>query len=159
MRISASVLFIAMVVATGAAFAADEADAILGKWITEDGKSYVEISKVNGKYNGKIVWLKDEVYEEGDEEAGKPVHDRENPDQALRNRPILGLQMLDGFEYAGKNTWKKGTIYDPENGKTYKCKMTLQDPKTLDVRGFIGVSMIGRTTVWVRYEPPKDEGK
>ena len=55
----------------------------------------------------------------------------------------------------GGNTWAKGTIYDPEDGKTYKCKMTLTDPKTLGVRGYIGISLIGRTTVWTRYVKPE----
>jgi len=136
-----------------------DGDDVVDQWVTEDAKSRIEIFQERGKYAGKIVWLKDPVYEEGDPEEGVIVHDRENPDKNKRDRPILGLRMLEGFEYAGKNLWKKGTIYDPENGKTYKCKMTLEDRNTLRVRGFIGVSMIGRTTVWKRYEKPEEKEK
>ncbi len=59
---------------------------------------------------------------------------------------------MTGFAYAGKQTWKKGTIYDPDNGKTYKCKVRLGDDGVLNVRGYIGVSMIGRTSLWTRVE-------
>ncbi len=82
--------------------------------------------------------------------AGQPQVDRNNPDPDLRTRPALGLQLLEGFGYSGGNVWKGGTIYDPGNGKLYKCKMTLTDPKRLEVRGFIGISWLGRTEVWTR---------
>ncbi|HIJ74577.1 MAG TPA: DUF2147 domain-containing protein [Candidatus Hydrogenedentes bacterium] len=135
----------------------EEADAIVGTWVTGGGKSRVEITKARDRYYGKITWLKEPKYPAEDHEAGKEKRDRENPDQSKRERPILGLGLLNGFEYEGKNTWSKGTIYDPENGKTYKCKMTLRNPKTLHVRGYVGISLIGRTTVWHRYEGSKEE--
>ena len=74
--------------------------------------------------------------------------DRENPDPKLQKRPILGLRIVEGFHYAGDDVWVDGTIYDPKKGKTYSCKMTLREDGTLFVRGFIGFSFIGRTTVW-----------
>jgi uncharacterized protein (DUF2147 family) len=156
MRIPASLAAILILVA-GTVAAADEGDAILGLWATdpesEEGQAHVEISKVDGTYNGKIVWLEEPIYPEDDDGgmAGKEKVDRENPDPALRKRPVVGLEMLHGFVYAGKNVWKKGKIYDPENGKTYKCKMRLKD-KVLNVRGYVGVSMIGRTTEWTKIE-------
>ncbi len=123
-----------------------EADAIIGYWYTENNKSLVKIYRaVNGKYYGKITWLK-EPYEED----GSPKVDDENPDPAKRNQPIIGLLILKGFTYDGDNEWSGGTIYDPENGKTYKCYMKLTTPEILDVRGYIGVSLIGRTTRWIR---------
>jgi len=67
----------------------------------------------------------------------------------LRNRPIIGLKILSGFEKEGDNKYVDGTIYDPKNGKTYSCKMTYKG-KTLDIRGYIGISLLGRTTVWER---------
>jgi uncharacterized protein (DUF2147 family) len=57
---------------------------------------------------------------------------------------------LSGFKFAGDNLWEDGTIYDPENGKTYRCKITLESPNRLNVRGFVGISLFGRTTVWTR---------
>ncbi len=143
-----------MALIAGPAFA-QGADAVLGTWVTDGGKSRIEITKSAGKYSGKIAWLREANYPPDDKEAGKVKHDRENPDDKLKNRPLLGLQLIKDFKYAGENVWAKGTIYDPENGKTYKCKMTLKDPKTLDVRGYIGISLIGRTTVWKRYEKSK----
>ena len=61
----------------------------------------------------------------------------------------MGLQILSGFRYAGDGTWEAGKIYDPKNGKTYSCKMRL-DGENLKIRGFIGISLFGRTTVWSR---------
>jgi len=135
--------------------AAAEGDEILGLWHTEPedhGYARVEITKENGRYNGQIVWLCEPDYPEGDEGGmgGQPKVDRENPDTDLRSRPIVGIHLLADFEYAGKNQWKRGTIYDPKNGKTYKCNIKLQDEDTLKVRGYIGMSLLGRTTIWKR---------
>lgn len=123
-----------------------DSDEVIGFWLTDDGKAKVEIYKDQGKYNGKIVWLKEPL-----NEAGKPKMDKENPDKALKSRPIIGMNLIQGFEYEdGK--WEMGEIYDPENGKTYSSKMTLKRGK-LEVRGYIGISMFGRTVVWTRTQP------
>jgi uncharacterized protein (DUF2147 family) len=126
------------------AYAQEEADAALGKWLTAEGKSHVDIYKCGDKYCGKIVWLKEPF-----EDDGRPKKDDENKDETLRHRPIMGLKMLWGFKYVGDNTWKKGRIYDPENGKTYKCKMKLVG-NMLKVRGSVGP--FGRTTEWSRVQ-------
>jgi uncharacterized protein (DUF2147 family) len=127
-----------------------DADAVLGKWWTEGKSSVVEITESDGTYKGEIVWLKDPLYEEGDPEAGEPLHDRNNPEKELQDRPILGLPLVKGFTYdAEDNAWKDGSIYDPEKGKTYSCEMKL-DGDTLNVRGYIGTPLLGRTTQWVR---------
>jgi uncharacterized protein (DUF2147 family) len=62
---------------------------------------------------------------------------------------IPGPPLLWGFKYKGANKWEGGKIYDPNNGKTYSCKMTLEG-NTLKVRGFVGISLLGRTTIWTR---------
>jgi len=65
----------------------------------------------------------------------------------LRSRPILGLEILKDFVYEdGK--WTDGKIYDPKSGKTYSCNMTLKSNGDLNIRGYIGISLIGRTDVW-----------
>jgi len=127
-------------------------DVILGKWWNEEKTAQIEIYKDGGTYSGKIVWLNDPLYPADDPKgmAGKPKVDRENADPAKQNRPVLGMMMVWGFLPAGENHWDKGFIYDPKNGKTYKCKMTLKPDDVLDVRGFIGVSLLGRTTTWTR---------
>ncbi|HOJ03548.1 MAG TPA: DUF2147 domain-containing protein [Bacteroidota bacterium] len=123
-----------------------EADAVLGTWLVQDKNAKVEIYKRGSKYYGKIVWLK-----EPNDEQGKAKVDKENPEEKLRSRPILGLEMLRGFVYDEDYVWEDGEIYDPKNGKTYSCKMTLTDKgNTLDVRGYIGISLIGRTQEWTR---------
>lgn len=138
---------------------ASDAGALVGVWVSGEGKGRVEIARRDGKYEGVIVWLREPDYPEGDDEAAKPKRDRNNPDERLRSRPILGLKVLEGFTYDGDGTWSGGTIYDPENGKTYKCRIKLKDPDTLDVRGFIGISLIGRSTEWTRYVPESDDAK
>lgn len=125
--------------------APNEADAIIGVWESGNGKARIKIDKANDKFNGRIVWLK-----EPNDEAGKPKVDKNNPDEALRSKPLLGYSMLKAFTYAGDKTWEEGTIYDPESGSTYSCTITMTDDNTLDVRGFIGVSLFGRTDVWKR---------
>ena len=118
-------------------------DALIGTWLTGSGKGKVQIYKEGDKYNGKIVWLK-----EPNREDGTPKLDRNNSDKALQTRPILGLNMLKGFVF-DDDKWVDGTIYDPENGKTYSCKITWRDGK-LDVRGYMGISLIGRTDTWFK---------
>ncbi len=133
------------------AFAADE-DRILGLWNTPENDCKIEIFKRGTKYYGRIVWLKEPLYPADDDKgmAGGPVVDRENPNPNLRTRPLIGLELIEGFTYIGKNIWEKGTIYDPDNGKTYKCKMILSDPNRLEVRGYIGIPLLGMTSIWTR---------
>ena len=77
--------------------------------------------------------------------------DDENPDKAKRKEPIMGMQILRGFSYdAGDKDWSGGTIYDPKTGKTYSCTITKKGDKAIKVRGYIGISLIGKTTVWTK---------
>jgi len=129
----------------GGSAMAEEADAIVGEWYTEESKALVQIYKVGDVYNGKIVWLKEPKNDDGSEKL-----DTNNPDEAKHGNPIIGLNLVNGFVYKDKNKWGDGTIYDPDSGKTYSCKMKLNEDHSLKVRGFIGVSLIGRTQVWTR---------
>lgn len=125
-------------------------DAIVGVWETGTGKARVNITKSGNYFYGRIVWLKEPKNEEG-----KPKVDKNNPDETKRNSPLLGMKMLSGFEYKGDNLWEDGTIYDPESGSTYNCKINLEDPNTMNIRGFIGISAFGRTDVWKRLQIKK----
>ncbi len=124
-----------------------EADKIKGIWLTGNGKAKVKIYDCDGKYCGKIVWLKNPYEDDGSEKL-----DKENPDDKLKKRPILGLHLLTDFEYDEDLEWEDGEIYDPESGKTYSCVINMdeENPNSLDVRGYIGFSLIGRTDVWTR---------
>ena len=120
-------------------------DAVTGYWFTENNKAKIHIYKNGEKYFGKIVWLKNP-----NEENGQPKLDKNNPDNKLRTRPIVGLLLLRNFKHAGGNTWEDGNIYDPESGKDYSCNMTLVNANTLEVRGYVGISLLGRTQTWTR---------
>ena len=131
------------------------ADQILGSWVTPDDKAVVEIYQQEGQYFGKFISLKEPNYGadmqmEGLE--GQPKVDRKNPDVTQHEQPIIGLVMLQGMAYTvskqGKQTWQGGTIYDPSNGKSYKCTIKLNADGTLDLRGYIGISLFGRSQTW-----------
>jgi uncharacterized protein (DUF2147 family) len=81
---------------------------------------------------------------------GTPKLDRKNPDLSLKAKPILGLEIVHDFIYNGDGKWVDGRVYDPKNGKTYRGKMTVVAPNQLDLLGFIGVPLLGRTTTWTK---------
>jgi uncharacterized protein (DUF2147 family) len=143
--------FIAIVLLTAAnAFGAGSGD-ILGLWKTDGGDSRLEFFSCGDKICGKIVWLKEPKYiSSKDGPVGTTKVDRKNPDPALRNRPILGLPILKGLALKGDKRWGNGQCYDPETGKSYKCKMRLASPDQLELRGYIGISLIGRNFVLTR---------
>lgn len=132
---------------TTANAATTEGDKIVGIWETGSGKARVKIIKSGNYYYGRIVWLR-----EPNNEEGKPKVDKNNPDESKRQAPLLGMRMLAGFEFKGSNLWEDGTIYDPESGSTYNCKINLEDDNTMNIRGFIGISAFGRTDVWKKLE-------
>ena len=113
-------------------------DAVLGEWLAESKDGKVLIYKQGEKYFGKISWGRD-----GDKK------DLNNPDTKLKTQPIIGSVILKGFDFTGK-VWENGTIYDPNNGKTYSCTIKMKKTNELEIRGFIGISLLGRTTVWTR---------
>ncbi|MCZ2442816.1 MAG: DUF2147 domain-containing protein [Flavobacteriales bacterium] len=120
---------------------------ILGEWIPKEGKSHVKIEKIGNKYFGKVIWLKEPL----DKETGKPPLDKKNPDESMRNQPIMGLRIMKDFVYIGEGVFKEGRVYDPKNGKTYCGKITIISENEIDLRGNIcGFSLLGRTETWTR---------
>jgi len=119
----------------------------LGAWSTDGDKSRVLIEPCGDALCGRLVWLREPVYADGQAKV-----DRNNPDEGLRARPILGLPLLAGFkpEAGAPGRWTDGTIYDPESGKTYSGTLTLQPDGTLGVRGYVGLPMFGRSVLWTR---------
>lgn len=123
-------------------FAQAQSTDILGKWMTIDdesgqAKSVVEIfKKSDGKYYGKIVKL-----------LQKPENENcVNCKDDRKNKPLLGLEIIRGLKKEG-NEYTAGNITDPKSGKTYKCTIT-RDGDKLNVRGYMGFSLIGRTQTW-----------
>ena len=145
-----SLWFALLLLSATTAFGAD-LNGILGIWKTELDESKVEVFRCGEKVCGKIIWLKNPIYADSrDGEVGTPVIDRKNPDPALKSRPVLGLRILEGFTEQGDSTWGDGTCYDPKSGKTYRGKIHLAAPDRLELRGFIGIPLFGRTSVWTR---------
>ena len=121
------------------ALAQKKADDILGYYRSPSGKSILKIYESNGKYFGKPVWMKE-----------PDMLDKKNPDESKRTQKVFGTNAIRDFIFDGKDTWDKGYIYDPNNGKTYNCKITRDEKGNLNVRGYIGITLIGRTEYFVK---------
>jgi len=129
-----------------------KADDIIGTWLNQEATGKITLYKENGKYFGKLVWLR----EPNDKTTGKPRTDKENPDGKLKSLPLIGMVNMKNFSFNGKDEWSDGTIYDPKNGKTYKCYIQFENPSKLKVRGYVGVSLLGRNTYWTKSTPPQN---
>jgi len=150
--ITVALLVISMAFASSAS-AQGKPDKILGYYLTYDDETGAEKSQVqiykdsNGKYYGKIVWLKEP------NKNGKPKVDDKNPDAKLQTRPVMGLEILKGFKYnSSDDEWVEGSIYNPSSGKTYNCYINFESATKVKIRGFIGASWmgLGKTAYWTK---------
>jgi uncharacterized protein (DUF2147 family) len=116
-----------------------------GRWYAEGGAAQVDVSDCGGALCGRVTWLRSPF-----DENGCDLRDRYNPDPALRERPVIGVQILSGLEPAEDHVWTGGAIYDPASGNTYHCTLSLEGENRLHLRGYIGVPLFGRTTTWIR---------
>ncbi len=139
MILSAAVFFISEI------YAQKSEKNIIGIWLTEDKRAAVKIFKKENLFFGKIVWEKDPC-----DKNGNPNKDINNPDPKLRNKLLNGLIIMKKIKYNFSEKKGKGEIYNPENGKTYKINVELTDKNTLEVRGYIGIPLIGSTNTWKR---------
>jgi uncharacterized protein (DUF2147 family) len=135
-------VFVLLLLALPVPLLADAVD-IEGTWLSGDGDGLIAIRVDDGGIRATILGSPNES-------PDRAKTDVKNPDPALRGRPLVGLELFKGFRYDGNGAWSGGSIYDPNNGKTYSCKITLVGPDTLKVRGFIGIALIGRTETWKR---------
>ena len=122
-----------------------QAQSVVGKWKTVDdetgeAKSIVEITESGGKIYGKVV----EILNPAKKNAKCKDCSGEDKD-----KPILGLTIIKGLKKSG-NEYTDGKILDPNKGKLYKCTVKLDGSDKLDVRGYVGISLIGRTQTWSR---------
>lgn len=122
---------------------------IFGKWYSTNettGKidAVIEMYKKNGKAFAKVLDIKDLKHKNALCELCK---------DANKNKPILGLNILSGLEKDNQE-WSGGRILDPRNGKDYRCYIKLIDKNTLKIRGYIGISLIGKTAYWTRITEP-----
>jgi uncharacterized protein (DUF2147 family) len=142
-RAAVVILALLALVRLGSTDLAAETKSPLGLWQNEDAT--FQIFESNGRMGAKIVALREPTTPEG-----KQKTDIHNPDSAKRNTPIIGLVFMSGFVRKSDTRWEGGTIYDPKSGNTYSCFMELEGPEKIKVRGFIGLSLIGRTEYWSR---------
>jgi uncharacterized protein (DUF2147 family) len=122
---------------------ANEGSSPVGLWKTQDAQ--VEIFEADGTLSGKIAALNKEYTTDGIEKT-----DISNPDPAKRKRPLVGLVFMTGFTREGSGRWDHGTVYDPKTGNTYASFLEYDGGDTLKLRGYIGISLIGRTAVWTK---------
>ena len=134
-------LFFSPLIALG-----DERNAVMGMWAS-DG-SIFEIIEKQGEFLGIVRVLKDPIYtmEENPERAGEIKTDAENPDPALKARPVVGISMFSEYQY--KDRLWQGKIYDPETGNTYNSRMEVDGDGRLRIRGYIGLPLFGRTAIF-----------
>lgn len=135
-----------MVMATSKA--QDKQDAILGKWMNEDKDLVVDVYKEANNFKAKIAWFHDAA------DTLTPIDQRldiKNPDKTLRNRKVLGMEVLSDLVYdPEENKWVKGKIYDSTSGRTWDASVWLSDPQTLEVRGYYIFKFIGRTMMFTK---------
>ena len=118
---------------------------IQGTWLNGDHTGWIELIVVESELRSRIVGSPDDPHNK------KPSRlDIENPKVELRSRELRGLTILSGFHYESDGSWVDGRVYDPNSGNTYKGTITLVDNDTLKLRGFIGISLFGRTETWTR---------
>lgn len=122
-----------------------DSDAIVGNWYNQEKDGVVEIYKIGDSYSGKIIWM-----ENPNDENGNPKVDNLNPEKKLQSRERMGMEIMYNFKLDEDKTWSDGQIYDPKSGKTYSGTITLKDKNTLDLRGYVGFPIFGRTAVWTR---------
>ncbi len=128
---------------------AQQNDKITGVWYNEEKDAKIPVYRNGNKYFGKIIWLKNNTNSDG----STPKLDTKNPDPSRRKNRIEGTIILRNLEWdADDEEWDDGEIYDPKTGNEYSLYAKLQKPDELYLKGYIGFSLIGRSTVWTRVE-------
>ena len=125
--------------------AQDNPDAIIGKWITITGNCIVEIYKQKAEYKAKVLWFKDGKKRMND------YTDEKNPDPALRNRKLLGMDVVNGLHYdPDQKEWIDGLIYDATSGKEWDSVVWLTDDHLLKVKGYWVFKFLSETKTFKR---------
>jgi len=120
-----------------------------GRWLTQDEGGVVEVYRCGDAFCGRLIWFRMQSLH--DNPQALDVH---NPTVGLRNKPLCGLVILSGFTPDGQDQWSGGSAYDPESGRTYSGEMTLKPDGHLSLRGYIGISLFGRSEEWTPYTQP-----
>jgi uncharacterized protein (DUF2147 family) len=147
-RLSANICMLLMALVISCQVFAVQPDDILGIWMVPEKDAKIEISKNSqSKYVGKIIWL-----EVPNDDEGKPRKDINNKSEELRNRPVLGIEVVNNFSFnEAKKQWDGGEVYNSRDGKVYAGYMRINDDGTLMLRGHVkGFKFLGKTNTWTR---------
>ena len=116
-------------------------DQIVGRWMSAEKDLAVEVYKFKDRYAGRVVWF----------DCSKPGtpsmaqhYDTENPSPKLRSRSWLGMNVLNNLRFDGTSEWNGGTVYDPNSGRTYRTIVRMPSPRTIIVRGYWGIELLGK---------------
>jgi uncharacterized protein (DUF2147 family) len=116
---------------------------IIGIWISDKQDGKVEFYQIGNRYFGKLIWGKNLM-----DSKGNPRKDVYNPNDELKNRSLLNTVLFTDFIYKD-GEWEDGKIYDPTSGKTYNAILKVKN-NNLEIRGYIGIPLLGKTKVWQR---------
>ena len=137
---------VSLVLFTCRSFGQADGSLLEGVWLREDKQNYqVRIAAEKGVYNGKIIWMKEPL-----DENGHPRLDSQNPDPDLQNQPLIGLAILKNFQYEGNDKWRDGKIYHFNRGNEYNARIEMLEPDRIKL--VISVWFITRTYYWCRVQ-------
>lgn len=133
-------LFVLILLLIPVSAMAETPDPAMGLWLTQNERSVIQITPCEAGICGSVYWIID----------GGMQTDANNPDEAKRSAPLCGLPILWGFEKQRAGTWSNGNIYKADDGDLYSANLETQEDGTLKVRGYLGVSWLGKTQIWSR---------
>ena len=117
----------------------------IGIWYDDTAEGAIKIEPCGAKLCGKLVWLKEPL-----NDKGQPRFDRHNPDESKRKRPICGLPIFGDIQRQSDGSWDSGWVYDPHEGKSYSFSFNLVGTDKLQVTGYLGMKLLGKTMNWTR---------
>lgn len=144
MKMIRSVLF-ALTIIFLTSFTNNPDEELMGVWWNTERDAKIEIYRCGEVLCGKVIWLRNPK-----DDDGNPVKDENNSNSQMKKREVMGMKVLEGFSFNGKDRWVNGEAYDPKSGKTYTSYISLKDKNTLELRGYIGTPLLGRTVIWKR---------
>jgi uncharacterized protein (DUF2147 family) len=142
---AAGALAAASLITASIAYAARTAD-VTGVWMSQDGRTKVRVTDCGGALCGRIVWLKEPI----DPKTGKPRTDKLNPDASKRDRPMLGLQVVNGLRPAGEDKWA-GPIYHADEGMVIQVSLVVENEKHATMRGCV-LKIVCKSERWTRVD-------
>lgn len=145
MRIPPPPLFVAAFVAAAAAPGLVAADDLKGRWVTSKNNVAIEMFACGEAICGRIDWLSKPY-----DPDGALKRDEANPDPALRARPWCGITVVTGLRQTADGVWEGGEAYSPKDGRRYALEVVARDEGAMEVRGFVGHRLLGKTETWTR---------